>query len=283
MIILATMPERGSMKLRTRHMRGLLWRLLFLALCVAAPPHAWAQFGYPPPAQPVNPRAIAPLDLTGYWVSIITEDWRWRMITPDKGDYASVPLNTEGKRVADTWDPAKDVASGAQCKSYGAAAIMRVPTRLHITWDDDHTLRIITDAGMQTRLLHFGGEPPQNSKPQWQGYSVADWEVLRQGGMFSLPTILREGPQQRAPEGYLKVTTTHMRTGYLRKNGVPYSANAVLEEFFDSFTEPNGDTWLVVTSIVTDPQYLYEPFITSSHFKKLRDASGWNPEPCEAK
>ena len=101
------------------------------------------------------PRSIAPLDLTGYWVSVVTEDWRYRMITPDKGDYSSVPLNSEGKRVADTWDPASDEASGNQCKSYGAAAIMRVPAHLHITWENDTTLRIDIDAGTQTRLLSF--------------------------------------------------------------------------------------------------------------------------------
>jgi hypothetical protein len=74
-----------------------------------------------------------------------------------------------------------------------------------------------------------------------------------------------------------------MLPGYLRKNGVPYGANASVEENFDSFKTPNGDQWLVVTTIVTDPQYLTQPFITSTHFKKLPDAAGWNPTPCDAK
>jgi len=63
---------------------------------------------------------------------------------------------------------------------------------------------------------------------------------------------------------------------------VPYGANTVVEEYFDSFNEPNGDSWLVVTSLVTDPEYLAQPYLTSSQFKKLPDASGWNPTPCEA-
>jgi len=246
-----------------------------------------AQFGPPPPVGPPPiPRAIAPLDLTGYWVSVVTEDWRFRMITPDKGDYGGVPLNQHGVLVAQTWDPAKDDADGNQCRPFGAAAIMRVPERIHITWQDDRTLRLDTDAGTQTRLFHFDGTPPLNGAPQWQGYSVASWEGMRQGGAQRLPTVLSKdasAPRPTGLEGYLKVVTTEMRPGYLRKNGAPYSANAVLEEYFDSFKEDNGDTWLVVTAIVTDPQYLYQPFITSSHFKKLPDASGWNPTPCEEK
>lgn len=253
------------------------------ALSLALPARLVAQFGYPPLERPANPRLIAPIDFTGYWVSVVTEDWRFRMITPDKGDYSSVPLNSEGKRVADTWDPASDEASGNQCRSYGAAAIMRVPAHLHITWENDSTLRIDIDAGTQTRLLHFGELPPQPAVPQWQGYSVATWEGLRQRGGANLRgfgAATGEGP---AREGYMKVITTQLRPGYLRKNGVPYSANAVVEEFFDSFKAPDEQMWLVVTTIVTDPQFLSEPFITSSHFRKLPDASGWNPSTCTSK
>src|SRR5436190_18214482 len=104
---------------------------------------------------PPSPRANAPIDLTGQWVSVVTEDWRWRMVTPPKGDYASIPITPAAKQVADRWDPARDEANGEQCKSYGAAAIMRVPGRLRITWQDDNTLKVETDAGTQTRLLHF--------------------------------------------------------------------------------------------------------------------------------
>jgi hypothetical protein len=252
-------------------------------LALLVPTRTNAQFGPPPPpAQPPNPHKIAPQDFTGYWVSIVTEDWRFRMITPDKGDFTSVPLNSEGVRVTNLWDPVKDAQSGNQCKSYGAPAIMRVPTRLHITWADDNTLKIETDAGEQTRLFHFNVTPPANEAPSLQGYSAAEWDGLPGGGMFRLPTVLAGGAAKPASEGYLKVNTTDLRAGYLRKNGVPYSANAKLVEYYDSFKEPNGDSWLVVTTIVTDPQYLSQPFITSSHFKKEPDASKWDPTPCEA-
>ena len=270
--------------------RGIVKRSRFVLFIFAAmaslvtPARVHAQFGFPPPRPPVNARKIAPLDLTGYWVSIVTEDWRFRMITPDKGDYASVPLNSEGKRVADTWDPAKDEATGEQCRSYGAPAIMRVPGRLHISWENDTTLRVETDAGTQTRIFHFDSSSPPKSAPQWQGYSVAEWDGLRLRDFFNLSGFgAAAGSGGPAPEGYLKVVTTDLRPGYLRKNGVPYSANAKLKEYFDSFKAPNGDQWLVVTTIVTDSKYLSEPFITSSHFRKLPDASGWNPSPCTAK
>src|SRR5213593_487065 len=128
-------------------------------------------------------KAEAPVDLTGYWVSIITEDWRWRMVTPAKGDYASVPINLAAKNVADTWDPAKDEAAGEQCRSYGAPAIMRIPERVHITWQDDQTLKVETDAGQQTRLFHFGDwKPSTNVAATWQGDSVAVWEIAGGAG-----------------------------------------------------------------------------------------------------
>ncbi len=123
------------------------------------------------PAAPPTAKAAAPIDLTGYWVSLVTEDWRFRMITPPKGDYASVPLTADARKVADAWDPAKDEAAGNQCKSYGAAAIMRVPGRLHVTWENDSTLRIDTDAGTQTRQLKFAG--PRATEATLQGDSVA--------------------------------------------------------------------------------------------------------------
>jgi len=249
-----------------------------------ATPASNAQIGFAPSAAPPNPKAAAPIDLAGYWVSIITEDWRYRMITPDKGDYPGIFLTPAGQQIAQSWDPAKDEAAGEQCKSYGAGAIMRVPTRLHISWDNDTTLRVETDAGRQIRLFHFGvSEPPQGEAPSWQGYSTASWEGLRPRGFLGPVVATGGAPRARLDEGYLKVITKDLRPGYIRKNGVPYGANTIVEEYFDSFNEPNGDSWLVVTSLVTDTEYLAQPYLTSSQFKRLPDASGWNPTPCEAK
>ena len=222
----------------------------------------------------VPARTIAPEDLTGYWVSIVTEDWRWRMVTPAKGDYASVPLNPAGRRAADGWNPDEDIAEGNRCKAYGAAAIMRVPGRVHITWQDDNTLKVETDAGTQTRTFHFGGKPAANEVPAWQGYSVTAWDGLRPAP---------PGGGAPPPGGSLKVVTTNMKPGYLRRNGVPYSGNAVLTEYYDRTNEPNGDSWLIVTTMVDDPANLTRQFVTSTNFRMEKDGSKWSPSACEAK
>ena len=228
--------------------------------------------------QTPSAKAGAPIDLTGYWVSLVTQDWRLRMFTPPKGDYAGIPLNAEARKIADGWDPATDEATGEQCRSYGAPTLMRIPGRLHITWQDDQTLKIEADSGTQTRTFLFGNGEGQAGT--WQGISKASWEYLPAAVSDTLGAgrgaIDRRG-------GSLKVVTTNMKPGYLRKNGVPYGANAVLTEYFDRVTEPNGDSYLVVTSTVEDPTYLNQPLLLSTPFKKQADASGWKPTPCTSK
>ena len=120
-----------------------------LALCGSVQ----AQRGNAQP--PAAARAAAPMDLTGDWVSLVTQDWRWRMVTPPKGDYRGIPLTAEALKAAAGWDPARDEAAGEQCRSYGAPALMSVPGRVRISWQDADTLKVETDAGMQTRLLRF--------------------------------------------------------------------------------------------------------------------------------
>jgi hypothetical protein len=178
-------------------------------------------------------RSAAPIDLTGYWVSVVTEDWRWRMVVPEKGDLASVPVNAEARRVADNWDPQADESRGEQCKAYGAAGLMRLPGRLNISWADDNTLRIQTDTGTQTRMIRFN-PPPAGRERTWQGHSVALWQTPAAaggGGDDDDGGGGARGPAAK-PSGVLKVVTTNMRAGYLRKNGVPYSENAELTEYF---------------------------------------------------
>jgi hypothetical protein len=252
-----------------------------IVLAAGTPRHLYAQgrAGGRAPATPPTARAAAPIDLTGNWVSIISEDWRWRMVTPAKGDYQSVPITAEAKRIADAWNPATDQAAGEQCKSYGAPAIMRVPTRLRVSWLDDNTLKVETDAGMQTRLLRFGAPKPPEGPPTWQGHSVAEWEIAGGRGAGGRGA---GGTDPQPTSGNLKVATTRMRPGYLRKNGIPYSANAVLTEYWDVHREPNGDQWLVVTSLVDDPKYLQQQYVTSPNFKKEGDGSKWDPTPCSA-
>ena len=242
--------------------------LLLIAAVACAQGRGGGRGGAPAPLP--TGKAGAAIDITGYWEALITRDWRYRIMVPPKGDYQGLPLNPAGRAAADMWDPAKDEAAGEQCRSYGAANIMRMPGRIHITWQDDMTLKLETDAGMQTRLFYFGA--PQSQGGDWQGVSQASWE--------SFPTV---GRSLGTLTGSLKVVTTKLKPGYIRRNGVPYSANAVVTEFFDRTNEPDGESHLIVTTTVDDPAYLAQPYLTSTPFKKQADASGWNPAPCSAR
>jgi hypothetical protein len=219
------------------------------------------------PAPPQTAKAAAPIDVAGYWVSIVTEDWRYRMVTPAKGDYQGVPMTPEGRKIADAWDPAKEEASGDVCKSYGAPAILRVPGRLHMTWQDDQTLRMDVDAGKQTRVFHFGNwKPPSGGPHTIQGDSVAVWE----------------GGGRGATDGAMKVTTTNLKAGFLRKNGVPYSEDTTVTEYYELIAMPDGTPLLVVTISTTDPMYLRQPFVITSQFKKEPTDAKWHPAECSA-
>lgn len=253
------------------------------ALSLGASLSAQRGRGGEPQGPPPSPKAAAPVDLSGYWVSLVTDDWRWRMMTPPKGDYLYLPLNPRARQAADTWDPAKDETAGEQCKGYSAPSIMHLPGRVHITWENDTTLRVEADAGTQTRVFHFSGGAASDPKsgsdsaaPSWQGHSVAQWEMDGGGGG-------RRGRAAPPPKhGSLKVVTTRLKPGYFRKNGIPYSANAVLTEYFTTLTD-EGTEYLVVTNSLEDPEYLAQPYVRSVQFKRQADAKGWNPTPCSAR
>ena len=181
-------------------------------------------------------------------------------------------MSPAARKIADSWDPARDEAAGEQCRAYGAASLLRLPTRIRIAWQDDSTLKLEADAGTQTRSFHFGA--PQGSGGDWQGLSSATWDAPR------APFAGRGGAP--AP-GSLKVVTTRMKPGYLRKNGVPYGANAVLTEYFDRFDVPGGDALLIVTSELVDAEHLLTPYWTSQQFKRESGTTGWNPSPCAAR
>jgi hypothetical protein len=233
--------------------------------------------------QPPRPaKAAAPIDLTGYWVANISEDWRWRMLTPAKGDYVSIPINLDAKKLADTWDPSKDEAAGNLCKSYGAPGLMRAPTRLHITWQDDETMKVETDYGTQTRLFHFGDWKAPAGEPTLQGDSAATWEGPRPPAVNGAPGAT-DAPPPVAKNGSLKVVTTHLTPGYLRKNGVPYSDKTTLSEYWDMMKDHAGAEWLVITTFVDDPTYLQNRWITSLNFKKEANGSKWDPTPCSTR
>jgi len=218
--------------------------------------------------------------LTGYWVSQIVDEWRFR-VTPQKGDIAYLPLNNQARQIANAWDPDKDQADGNACRAYGAVGVMQRPGRLHITWAGDNALKIETDAGTQTRVLNFSA-PAAPGAASWQGSSQAVWQVngrllIDTGGTGFVPINRVQGATQG---GQLKVTTTNMKPGYIRKNGVPYSDKAVLTEYFALLSGQANDAYIALTAMVDDPTYLTGQFIRTYTFKKVADATGWDPTPC---
>jgi hypothetical protein len=245
------------------------------ALCMGAllvavsTPRAVAQ---QPAPRATSARESAVIDITGQWVSVINEDWRWRMVTPPRGDTASIPLNPAGTRLAASWDLAADKARGDLCKAFGPPSLIRQPGRIRIRWENDNTLLLEFDAGTQARRFHFDSRPA--SARSLQGDSQARWFRQPQNrGIF--------GRGGRALGGSLDVVTTNLSAGYLRPNGVPYSERAVVKEFFDTFALPEDGTWLIVTTVVNDPEYLTQEFVISSQFKKETETSKWNPRPCD--
>jgi hypothetical protein len=198
------------------------------------------------------------------------------MLTPPKGVYDVIPLTPEARKLADAWDPARDEAAGMQCRSYGAPVIMQVPARFRVSWADDNTLRMESDAGQQVRLFRFGQPEPAARELTWQGHSVAQWQPARNQG--------REVAVDPRPirAGTLKVVTTRLRPGYLRKNGVPYSDQTAVTEYFTPFGGPGGD-YFNVTVVVEDPRYLNDVYVRSMQFRKESDPSRWNPQPCRSR
>ena len=246
--------------------------VLFAVASVAANVSVVAQ---PPPGPPDtrSPRERALIDITGQWVSVVNEDWRWRMITPPVGDTASLPVNERGRAAAAAWDLERDRAEGALCKAFAGPGLMRQPTRIRIDWEDDETLRLEFDAGRQVRRFEFVPQP--TAERSLQGYSEAQWFRQTQSrGVFGART---------PPEGgSLVVRTAHLTGGYLRPNGVPFSERATVKEFFSTFTLPgDAGAWLIVTTVVADPEYLTTELVMSTQFKKEASRGAWDPRPCD--
>lgn len=275
-----------------------------------APPAGQAQGrGGRGAAQPSGQQA-ALIDLTGNWVAVVDQDWRFRMMTPPKGDFAQVPMNAAAQRIAAQFDPALYGGANYQtsgiidCRAYGGANVMRMPTRLRITWDSPDVLKIETDWGQQTRLLRFTPAQPfgdmevalrtgelggSRGPASMQGYSVAAWE---QPFRFNAPNFQRANVgrggglgQNRAgelqPGGSLAVVTTDLTPGWLRRNGAPYSSRTRVIEHFTTFQDPTGKDWFTDTIEVNDPEYLNTPFYLSAEFQKEPDGSKWAPHPCK--
>jgi len=297
----------------TRTITGPMLAMTATAILLAAPSALEAQGRGG--GRPANARASAPIDLTGYWTSVVTEDWRLRMLEAPKGDFGvgapgavtrpgaqayglgpnpslggSIPYKAKGAQAALLWDPAKDQAEGNQCKAYGAAGVMRQPTHLHITWLDDNTLKLEADSGTQTRIFHFI-PPPQGGQMTYNNGVYTPPEPPKfnappgtapssQGYSVAMWTTMGGDRENYERSGTLNVVTSRMKPGYYWRNGMPYTENATVTEHFRTMDLPDGSTWIILVQIVEDPDYLTQPFIINYHFKKLPDSSRWNPTPC---
>ena len=244
---------------------------------LAAPVEGGQRGAGAPQAAAATGKAGAPVDLTGYWVSLVTEDWIERM-SPD-----SPPSGTGGRDAADRGATggrgrgAAPPAGADPCRVYGAGGSMRVPGRLNISWVDDNTLKIEMDSGTQTRTLHFGQStaPAQKSL---QGHSVATWETGARAGGFGGGGGGRGGAAPAAPRwGQLKVVTTSTTGGYLLSSRNTYTENAVITEYFAAHSDFGTDYMTVVTSIEDGGN----PRIVSSTFKKEPNGSKFKPSGCD--
>ncbi len=257
---------------RTEH--RMAWAVAAVVMVISMAPQTGLQAQLPPGTA----QRLAPIDLTGTWVSVVTEDWHLRMYAPEKGDFEGLPVNEQAKKVMTSWNPPRGEDA---CKAYGAPAIMRMPGRVKISWLNGDTLQIQTDAGQQTRLLRFAGPPAKMPIPGWQGYSSASW-VYGRGFNPLVPPAPGVNQEERARNagGTLKVETSNLPAGYIRKNGAPYSSQATLTEYFELLPDPQGIPWFVVTTVLHDPTYLLRDYVTSSNFKKEPNDSKWHPAPC---
>lgn len=261
-----------SWRLRPSSLIAAALALAIPALVLAQPPQGGR--GGAPAAQ-----AAAPVDLTGYWVSIVTEDWIERM-SPESPPSGAVGAGRGGGRGGGGRGGGRGgtpITSSDPCVAYAAGGSMRVPTRLNITWVDGNTLKIDMDAGSQTRTLHFNPTQPPPTDRSLQGYSVATWDTGGGRGRGGGGRGGRGGAPAGPTWGSLNVVTTNMTAGYLLTSRAYYSENAVLTEHFTRHAD-FGEEYFTVTAIVTDGG---QQGITSSTFKKEPDGSKFNPRGCE--
>jgi len=214
----------------------------------------------------LEPKDGSPVRHPGYWVSVVTEDWRFRHGDSPKGIYTGVSLNAEGRKIADAWDPANDEATGEQCRATGLRTSCGCPDAF-TSLQDEQTLKIETDAAKQTVCY----------------ISIA----IR--GRGEIGRVFRKrhgtdpvGPRYRSSR-FSEGCHDQPQAGILAKEGVPYSASAVLTEYFDRVIEPTARRNLAITSTVRIQCIWRSRSSRHSHYKKQTDSSGWNPTPCSAR
>jgi hypothetical protein len=208
--------------------------------------------------------AFAQVDLTGSWGARFTEDQPERIPGPELGDFLGLPITDGARQWALSWDPSRLTLPEHQCQVHVSPYIYRGPLQLRI-WEerDPDTQQLVAIKNYistyeQTRTIWMDGRPhpPEHAVHTWAGFSTGRFE----GDM-------------------LTVTTTHIKQGWVRRNGLPESDKATLSEHFIR----HGNI-LTHISIVTDPVYLTEPLIKTQNFvtnDRLQTGPGAWLWPCE--
>jgi len=203
--------------------------------------------------------AFAQVDFTGEWAPRFYEDQPERVAGPELGDYLGLPITDPARMRADTWNAAIQTLPEWQCRPHSADYIWRGPSNLHIWKEVDPVTREITAFHAEwlrsvDNVYYLDGRPhpSPNAAHTWAGFATAKWE----GNM-------------------LTVTVTHLKEGYVRRNGVPRSDLATVTEHWI-----RHGNWLTVVTIVNDPVYLSEPFIRSTDYE-LDEHQLVPPYPCD--
>jgi hypothetical protein len=204
--------------------------------------------------------ASAQVDFSGEWAPRFHEDQPERVPGPPLGDYLGLPINDAARLRADSWDASMMTLPEWQCRPHSADYIWRGPSQLTIRKEENPLTREITAfhaewlRSIDNPVFLDGRErPPDDALHSWGGFATGKWE----GDM-------------------LTVTTTHLKTGWIRRNGIPRSDRAVLTEHWI-----RHDDYLTLMSIVTDPAYLTEPFVRTTNWI-LDPRQAIAPYPCTA-
>ena len=190
--------------------------------------------------------ATAQMDLSGAWGQRFHEDAPERGAGPEIGDYTGLPINDAARRRADAWDAAKWTMPERQCEPHPADYGPRGPASLRISSTLDPVSQDVVSWNVtvlwmvQQRTIWMDGRahPSEYAQHTWQGFSTGEWE----GDM-------------------LKVTTTHLKEGWVRRNGLPRSSEATMTEYF-----LRHDDYLTLVTVVRDPVYLTEPLVRTSNW-----------------
>jgi len=225
--------------------------IVAIAIAIASAPVVIAQ----------GPGPRSPMDLSGEWAPLFHEDQPERIPGPDIGDYLGLPINEAARLHADAWDASLLTLPEHQCKPHPADYSPRGPANLRIWRDFDHDTQTLvairTHISWQQpeRTIWMDGRPhpPDYAAHTWQGFSTGTFD----GDM-------------------LTVTTTHLKMGWIRRNGIPRSDRAVLTEHF-----VRHGNYLTLISVINDPVYLTEPFVRTTNWV-LDPHQLIAPYPCQA-